>query len=181
LIWINGWRASGDIRERAGCQSVNGSNGVFRMTARHAHPLSPKSARMSVCGLRRGGTACWPGTSAPRFRPVATSGLHRLKPGRERGLHPSLQQSRRGKTIAARYLCCCVEALCDWLGLIPSIATLRASAASPVGRYDRNVGYIAMQEFQRRCRKTMHAKHADNSEMNDLSGRRGARQRHAAR
>jgi hypothetical protein len=56
LIWINGWRAFGDIRERAGCQSVNGSDDVFRMKARHAHPLSPKSAQMSVCGLRRGGT-----------------------------------------------------------------------------------------------------------------------------
>jgi hypothetical protein len=29
---------------------------------------------------------------------------------------------------------------------------------------------IAKQEFQRRCRKTMHAEHADSSELNELLG-----------
>jgi hypothetical protein len=30
---------------------------------------------------------------------------------------------------------------------------------------------IAKQEFQRKCRKTMYAEHADKSELNELSGR----------
>jgi hypothetical protein len=33
------------------------------------------------------------------------------------------------------------------------------------------VGSIVKQESQRRCSKAMHAKHADNSEVNDPSGR----------
>ena len=56
---------------------------------------------------------------------------------------------------------------------VPRIATLRASGAFPAHQYSRNhlTAASQKQEFQRRCRKEMHAEHADNSELNEPSGR----------
>jgi hypothetical protein len=81
-------------------------------------------------------------------------------------------------SIPFRVICDLICVFCVDLDCFPACSRTAAAKFHPeicfvAGSSIRSqslVGSIEKQEFQRRCRKAMHAEHADSSEMNALSG-----------